>query len=202
MPHRALRSCPNKSDAPHVARGPTRHLPPPLSHPAFLPRPGQACGGAAAGLMTRRCVTWLGHCRPPTWRRSSNPRPLATPPRPARSRRCAHQRDSGDGPGAALERVSLRLRRMRSSWGMRRGVSWCGTLGAGHARYLGGCWLSQCAVPAWLASPRWSASIRITPCLVAFALQAMAPANAALWENFRNIDPEKEARVLQVRPVA
>eukprot|EP00198_Chlamydomonas_reinhardtii_P000341 XP_001689676.1 predicted protein [Chlamydomonas reinhardtii] len=27
--------------------------------------------------------------------------------------------------------------------------------------------------------------------------QAMAPANAALWENFRNIDPEKEARVLQ-----
>ncbi|KXZ55196.1 hypothetical protein GPECTOR_3g340 [Gonium pectorale] len=27
--------------------------------------------------------------------------------------------------------------------------------------------------------------------------QAMSPANAALWENFRNIDPEKEARVLQ-----
>ncbi|GIL91148.1 hypothetical protein Vretimale_9585 [Volvox reticuliferus] len=27
--------------------------------------------------------------------------------------------------------------------------------------------------------------------------QALAPANAALWENFRSIDPEKEARVLQ-----
>ncbi|GLC37916.1 hypothetical protein PLESTB_001502800 [Pleodorina starrii] len=27
--------------------------------------------------------------------------------------------------------------------------------------------------------------------------QAMSPANAALWDNFRNIDPEKEARVLQ-----
>lgn len=29
-------------------------------------------------------------------------------------------------------------------------------------------------------------------------VQVMAPENAALWDNFRNIEPEKEARVIQV----
>ncbi|KAG2444926.1 hypothetical protein HXX76_001662 [Chlamydomonas incerta] len=35
------------------------------------------------------------------------------------------------------------------------------------------------------------------PAVPSALAQAMSPANAALWENFRNIDPEKEARVLQ-----
>lgn len=30
-------------------------------------------------------------------------------------------------------------------------------------------------------------------------VQVMAPEHALLWDSFRNIDPEKEAKVLQVR---